>query len=98
MSFTTNAGNTAINAKNIEPGKIIVFYKPRVMRLFTNRNSIAIYQVEKLRKGDYLCISLKDAYDQIEDNDLKSLHKDGKIFLIYENKDFLLYKINKLQL
>ena len=87
FSFITN---------NTETNSIIVFRKPRVMRLFTNRKSIVIDQKDKLTRGDYLCISiLLDASYQLRFNDLVSLAKNGRIHLIYRNKDFLLFQIKK---
>ncbi len=81
-------------SNNTETNDIIVFRKPRVMRLFTNRQSIMINQVDNLTKGDYLCISLHpNAYDQIGNNDVVSLHENGRIHLVYQNKDFQLYQI-----
>jgi hypothetical protein len=83
-------------SNNTETDSIIVFYKPRVMRLFTNRRSIMINQIDKLTKGDYLCISLsQNAYHQIGNTDLASLYEKGRIHSVYENKDFRLYQIKK---
>jgi len=84
-------------SQNIEEDKTIVFFKPRVMRLFTNRNSISIEQIDKLWKGDYLCIK-KGAYShQLGENYVASLQQDNMNNLLFENKDFQLYKIKKFQ-
>jgi len=81
-------------SNNTETDDIIVFSKPRVMRLFTNRQSIRIERVDNLTQGDYLCISLyPDATHQIENNDVVSLHENGRIHLVYQNMNFQLYQI-----
>jgi len=88
FSFITN---------NTETNSIIVFRKPRVMTLFTNRKSMVIDQKNKLTRGDYLCISiLLDASYQLRFKELVSLTKNGRIHLIYRNKDFLLFQIKKM--
>ena len=83
---------TFIN-QNIDKSSIILFRKPRVMRLFTGKRSLLIDQVDKLTKGDYLCISLTPTYHQIGNKDLESLREKGKIKLIFINKEFEVYKI-----
>ena len=81
-------------SNNTETDDIIVFRKPRVMRLFTNRQSIMTDQVDNLTKGDYLCISLHPgAYHQIRNYDVVSLRENGRIHLVYQNMDFQLYQI-----
>ena len=81
-------------SNNTETDDIIVFRKPRVMRLFTNRQSIMTDQVDNLTKGDYLCISLHPgAYHQIRNYDVVSLRENRRIHLVYQNMDFQLYQI-----
>jgi hypothetical protein len=83
-------------SNNTKKDSIIVFFKPRVMRLFTNRQSLLIDQVDKLTRGDYLCHYLpENDFHQIGKSDLASLHKDGKIHLLYQNMDFQFYRILK---
>ena len=86
-------------SKNTETDSIIVFRKPRVMRLYTDRQSIMVHQVNKLARGDYLCISLvPDASDdQIINDDVVSLRENGRIQLVYQNMDFELYQIKNRQ-
>jgi hypothetical protein len=82
-------------SKNTEIDSIIVFRKPRIMRLFTDRQSILIDQVNKLSRGDYLCISPFFDDHQIENKDVVSVLESGRIDLVYGNRDFQLYKIKK---
>ncbi|MBA4368726.1 MAG: hypothetical protein C0403_13950 [Desulfobacterium sp.] len=77
-----------------EEDSIVIFFKPRLMRLFTNRQSIMIENIDKVTKGDYLCFQkIYDNNNQIEKNDLDSLLKNEAIQLIYQNVDFQLYRI-----
>ena len=81
---------------NTKNDNIIVFFKPRVMRLFTNRQSVMIDQVDKIIQGDYFCQYLRvDGHNQIGNHDVISLLEKEIIRLIYQNKDFKLYRIIK---
>lgn len=82
-------------SNNTRNDSIIMFFKPRVMRLYTNRQSILIDQVGKLGRGDYLCFYLRAPYHQIREDDVISLLENDKIRLVYQNVDFQLYRIIK---
>ena len=83
-------------SNNTENDSIIIFRKPRVMSLFSNRRSVMIDQMDTLTIGDYLCISISnDKSSQIENSDVVSLIENGRINLIYQNKDFQLFRIKK---
>jgi hypothetical protein len=84
-------------SKNTEKDSIIIFFKPRIMRLFAGRQSILIDQVDKVTLGDYLCLYLhKNDYHQIGKWEVLSLLEEDKIRLLYENTDFRLYRIIKI--
>lgn len=75
---------------------IIIFFKPRVLRLYTNRPSIMIEQKDQIKRGDYLCIqNLKDGYNQIDQSDIDSLLASDLIQLLYQNSDFQFYRVRK---
>jgi hypothetical protein len=79
-----------------EPESIIVFFKPRAMRLFTERPSIMIKEADKIIRGDYLCVYLReDAYNQVTLDDVGGLLEKGKLTPVYQNADFRVYRINK---
>jgi hypothetical protein len=85
-------------SSNTEPGSIIVFRKPRIMRLLANRQSILIDQVDKLMRGDYLCISKNAGTSyQLGNSDIETLREIGRINLVYQNINFALYQINNLR-
>jgi hypothetical protein len=80
-----------------DPNSIIVFFKPRAMRLFTGRQSIMTGRVEELKRGDYLCMYLRDdAYDQLTYGDVTNLIEGGQVQLVYQNKDFQVFRIGDL--
>ncbi|HSG42775.1 MAG TPA: hypothetical protein VLA72_06435, partial [Anaerolineales bacterium] len=47
------------------PESVIVFFKPRALRLFTNRDSIMVLECENLLKGNYFAQHKKWEYSQI---------------------------------
>ncbi len=79
-----------------EKDSVIIFFKPRVMRLFTNRKSILIENKNGITRGDYLCLQrIYNDCNQIIKNDLDSLLKDNMVQLIFQNVDFQFYRIKK---
>jgi len=79
---------------NTTNNSVIVFFKPRVMRLMTGRPSIMIDKVEQLDRGDYLCLYMREnAYNQVPDVEVQSLIEHKSVCLVYENDDFKLYRI-----
>lgn len=85
--------------KQTDPESTVVFFKPRVMRMMTGRKSLRIIEVNNLFRADYLCMSVKVSevpyiYNmQITDKELISLYDQGKIQLVYENKEFRIYRL-----
>jgi len=83
---------------NTEPDSVIVFFKPRAMKLFTGRQAIVIKKADQLNRGDYLCVYLrKDASSQLTSNDIARFLGEGRLRQMYENVDFRVYRINKDQ-
>jgi hypothetical protein len=79
---------------NTSPDSIIVFFKPRAMRLMTNRDSLALNKCERMFEGDYLALSKKVGENlQIppERIDECNLPLDR----IFQNRRFIVYKIEK---
>lgn len=85
-----------INNTNINDS--IIFFKPRVLTLLTNRRSYATSDFSHIRngKGDYLVLHKRmGSYYQISPSD-SFLQKYKNIFkLSFENKDFIVYRIIK---
>lgn len=83
---------------HIEADAVVVFFKPRVMRLMTGRKSIMVDRAEQLSRGDYLCLYLrKSAYNQVQDGKVEHLLARGAVRLEYENDDFKVYRITKVR-
>jgi hypothetical protein len=77
---------------NTPPDSVIVFFKPRAMRLMTDRYTLALTECERIPEGDYLALSKKVGEnlqippERIGDCNL-SLDK------MYENRRFIVYKL-----
>ena len=73
------------------PDSVIVFYKPRAMRLFTDRDTFMSTECDRLSLGDYLVLSYKAENSQIPPAEI------GKCGLalqkIFENNKFIIYKL-----
>jgi hypothetical protein len=74
---------------------IIVFFKPRVMHLYTGRNSFATNQCADLEKADYLVMYKHTNMEQITWNDLPACKEKMWLDLVYENSDFEMYLVEK---
>jgi len=82
--------------KVTESNSVVLFFKPRAMRLFTGRPSLMISEAVRLSSGDYLCEYLgEDAYNQLSFDTIARLVKEGRLGLMYQNPDFRLYRIHK---
>ena len=73
---------------------VIVFWKPRVLRLFTGRQSIMINDPSQLRRGDCICyIAEQDTHNQVALTDLERLVEQGHLKQVYSNDGFVVYQI-----
>jgi hypothetical protein len=81
---------------NTEEDTIIIFFKPRVMTLMTDRQSIRVTDVNNLFMADYLCIyswvEPKSKF-QIDESELIPLESNGEVFILYQNEDFKFYRL-----
>lgn len=79
-----------------EETSTVIFRKPRVMRLMTNRKSIMITEIGQITRGDYLCLSLRknSRNGQVSISEIQELEKQGLIRLAYENNKFTVYDLN----
>jgi hypothetical protein len=91
---TTSQELFSFITSHTESDSTIIFFKPRVMRLMTGRQSISVNSVEQIFRGDYLCIYLRvDGRGQLLESEVKSLLAQGATRLIYANQDFALYRL-----
>lgn len=83
-------------AEHTEAESTIIFFKPRLMNLMTNRKSIMINNRNELSRGNYLCLYLRvDTYGQVSPSMINQLHGKGIGRLVYENSDFRMYRLRE---
>lgn len=82
--------------QEIEKDAVVVFFKPRVMKMFADRQSIMVNRPEDLSKGDYLCMYMgEDAYDQLPKGTVERLLGEGRLERLYANPEFQVYRVRK---
>lgn len=78
----------------IPSDSIIVFFKPRAMRLMTDRDSLALTECERMSESDYLVLNKK-----VGENLQISPERIGECGLpldtIFENRRFIVYQMKK---
>lgn len=80
--------------QNTSPDSVITFFKPRVMRMLTGRNSRAQLDSTPL-EGDYLCMYLWQdrAYYQPLIQSANTLLQQGRLQIVFKNDSFVLFKV-----
>jgi hypothetical protein len=73
------------------PDSVIVFFKPRAMLLFTDRNSIMINQCAQLNRGDYAVLEKDGSPDQVSPGTIESCGLT--LQHVFENDNFIAYRI-----
>jgi hypothetical protein len=89
--------------ENTEAESIVVFFKPRAMRMMTGRRSLMINQVGEISRGDYVCLYRPEAVslqhplniDQILPDAVRCLTEQGTLQSIYTNRDFVVYRLTE---
>ena len=74
------------------PGSVIVFFRPRVMRLLTGRDSFLSLECARIPPGDYLALS-KKADDNLQ---VPADKVDGCVLAlspVFENRRFIVYQV-----
>jgi hypothetical protein len=81
--------------KNNTPSdSVIVFFKPRAMRLMTDRYTLALTECERIPEGDYLALSKKVGENlQIPPEQIGACNLP--LDKVYENRRFVVYQILK---
>ena len=78
--------------QNTERNSIVIFFKPRVMRMLTGRQSLMICKPEQITRGNYFVLYLKERVkDQVSPESVINLTKQGYALLVYENSEFRVY-------
>ena len=82
---------------NLPEDSVIVFFKPRAMRLLTGRDSILMDRCADLDRGDYIIIDL-DRGEFLDQHQLTpgQIKKCGlPVTNIFENRKFLIFRLEK---
>lgn len=75
---------------------VVIFFKPRAMRLFTERDSFMTDRCEDLPKGNYLALSEKVGDNgQIPPEEVATCISWVSLEQVFNNRRFTIYKINK---
>ena len=75
---------------------VIIFVKPRALRLFTERSSFMSDQCADLSKGDFVALNLKmDDSGQIPPDTIKDCGTGVNLNQVFQNKRFVVYKISR---
>lgn len=82
--------------QNTSTDAVIVFFKPRVMDLLTQRRSVRIYEYEKILTGnaDYLVYNKQQDFGQISPSELLQLRQHLPVLL--ENESFAVLDLRSL--
>jgi len=75
------------------PESVIVFFKPRALRLFTKHDSIMVIECDHLTRGNYVALHKTWEYSQILPDEIRSCNLPMK--LVFENRRFLIYELLK---
>jgi 4-amino-4-deoxy-L-arabinose transferase-like glycosyltransferase len=79
--------------ENTPPQSIIAFFKPRAMRMFTDRDSYVATTCAELTRSDYIVINQLAENSQLPANNVDEC--GIPIQTVFESKRFLIYKILK---
>jgi len=79
--------------ENTSTNSVVVFFKPRAMRLFTDRDSIRLDTCDRLTAGDYVSIHKKWDNSQIPPDKIDECGIPLKS--VFENRRFIVYQIEK---
>ncbi len=73
---------------------VIAFYKPRALRLFTDRDTLMIETCDALPKADYVVLrKSRGAIDQIAPGDVDTCNPSLVLTKVFDNEKFVIYEI-----
>jgi hypothetical protein len=79
--------------ENTAPDSVIVFFKPRAMRLFTDRDSYMVLTCNELTRGDYVVINKLAENSQVPEDEVDECGLPLQD--VFESRRFLVYRILK---
>jgi hypothetical protein len=75
------------------PESIVVFFKPRAMRMFTDRNSYMALTCSELTRGDYVVINKIAENSQVPEQEIDECGIPVRD--VFESRRFIVYEILK---
>ena len=78
----------------IPSDSIIVFFKPRAMRLMTDRDSLALTECERMSEGDYLVLN-KKVGENLQISPERISECGLRLDTVFENRRFIMYQLKK---
>lgn len=73
------------------PDSVVVFFKPRAMRLFASRDSVLVFNCQRLHLGDYVVVSKKAVVGQVP---AARIGQCGlPLTSVFENQVFVVYAL-----
>jgi hypothetical protein len=74
----------------------IIFFKPRLMKLMTERYSILIEDCARIREADYVVIHEKqESNGQIDPDKIKTCNPAAGLQVVFKNQRFTIYQVNR---
>lgn len=79
---------------NTAPDSVLAFYKPRALRLFTDRPTLLIDSCDALPQADYVILrKSRGAVDQIAPNEIETCNPSVSVTQVFTNEKFTIYQI-----
>jgi hypothetical protein len=72
---------------------VIIFFKPRAMRLMTDHDAVLITECARLGLGDYIVLSKKAENSQIPPEEIAECNLP--LNKVFDNRRFIIYEIQK---
>lgn len=79
---------------NTSPDSVLIFYKPRALRLMTGRDALVVDDCAALGKGDYVVIRKKrGAVGQVLPDTVTTCNPSLLVTEVFDNEKYVVYKI-----
>ncbi len=80
--------------ENTPPDGVIAFYKPRALRLFTDRNALLIHDCDQLPLADYAVLrKSRGGVDQVSPQTIETCNPALQVTRVFENHKFVVYRL-----
>ena len=77
-----------------EPNDILVFFKPRVLRLYTGRKTFSARNTDSQGPADYLIVKTGEMKNQVQPEGIAKLTEQGRATRVFQNSDFEVYRLH----